>query len=144
MSLFHPDREGALISFSPVVSMENESADENYPFTAILGSQRYHLGSGTRTSCSDRIRDFGLKGEVEISSEDGEKFHLLDGDAVRLRSRYGSLVREIRLERGLRQGLIFVPIGFNGNDAMQLIQLATLKYDQSECLKMCQVRLEKL
>ena len=142
-SLFNPDGRGDLIPFSPVVSTEDEVADDGYPFTAIIGSLRYHLGSGTRTGHSDRIREFSLKGEVEISPEDGEKFDLHDGDTVRVQSRIGSVVREIRLEKGLRPGLIFVPMGFNANDARNLVELTGLRDADSLDLKMCQIRLER-
>jgi len=142
--LFRPDGHGEPIPFAPIVSVEDISQDENYPFTAILGSKRYHLGSGTRTSHSSRIRDFGSKGEVEISPEDGQTLHLRTGDVVTVQSPHGAVIREIRLEKGLGPGLIFVPTGFNGNDALQLVTLTPLEDKNSEGLKMCQVRLEKL
>ena len=143
-SLFQLDGQGDPISFSPVVSSGDEAADDGYPLKAILGSLRYHLGSGTRTSHSHRIRDFGLKGEVEISPEDGARFDLREGDSVRVQSRYGSIVRQVRIGKGLRAGLVFVPVGFNGNGAMNLIELAALEDPHSLGLKMSQVRVEKL
>ena len=142
--LFQPAGEGTLIPFSPVVLPEDEVPDAGYPFTAILGSLRYHLGSGTRTGHSNRIRDFGLKVEVEISPEDGEKVNLRNGDTVLVQSRYGSLVREIRLDSGIRPGLIFVPTGFNGNQARNLIELTPLGEAHSPGWKTCRVKLEKL
>ncbi|MBE9542255.1 MAG: molybdopterin-dependent oxidoreductase, partial [Proteobacteria bacterium] len=89
--LFHPDGEGELIHFSPVIKTGDERSDKDYPFTAILGSLRYHLGGGTRTGYSDRIKAFGLKGEVEISSDDGARLNLKEGDRVRISSPYGSI-----------------------------------------------------
>ena len=90
------------------------------------------------------ILDFGLKGEVEISTEEGLSLNLKDGETVSLQSRHGSIVREIRLVRGLRPGLVSVPIGFNGNDALKLIALTPLEGSHSSGLKTCQIRLEKL
>lgn len=143
-SLFHRDGNGDLIPFSPVVSTEDEVSDDAYPFIAILGSLRFHLGSGTRTSRSKRIRASGLKGEVEISHEDGARLSLCNGDTVRVVSPYGSVIREVKLETGLRPGLIFVPIAFNANDARNLIRLTPVGERGSPGWKECQVRLEKL
>ena len=136
--------EGDMIHFSRVVSTVKEEATDDYSFTAILGSQRYHLGSGTRSSLSDRIRDFGVKGEIEISHEDGAKLGVQDGDMVRVQSRCGSVTREVRLEKGLRPGMIFVPTAFDGNNARDLIGLSPPGEADSPGLKTCQVVLEKL
>jgi len=141
--LFHSEGKGDLIPFSPVVSMEDEASDNSYPFTAILGSLRYHLGSGTRTSRSDRIRDFALKGEVEISTEDGARLNLQAGDKVKISSPYGSIFREVLLKKDLRPGLIFIPLAFHNNDTRQLIELAQMGEADSPGWKECQVKIER-
>jgi formate dehydrogenase alpha subunit len=144
MRLFRPDGEGNPIHFSPVIPAEGETCDEGYPFKAIVGSLRCHLGSGTRTGHSARMRDFGLKGEVEISSQDGARLNLNEGDQVRISSRSGSIVRGVTVKKGLRSGLIFIPMAFHNNDAIQLIQLTHLGQADSLGWKECRVKLEKL
>jgi len=144
LKLFHPDGQGKPIHFSPVITTEDETHDEVYPFKAILGSLRYHLGSGTRTSHSVRIKDFTLKGEAEISSEDGARLNLNEGDRVRISSPHGSISREVTLKEDLRPGLIFIPVAFHNNDAMQLIELTQLGKADSPGWKECNVRLEKV
>ncbi|MEW6616547.1 MAG: molybdopterin-dependent oxidoreductase [Thermodesulfobacteriota bacterium] len=141
---FRHDGKGDLIPFSPVVSTEDEVSDDAYPLTAILGSYRYHLGSGTRTSRSKRIQEFDSKGEIEISPIDGTKLNLHNGDAVRVLSRYGVLTRRIRLEDSLRAGLIYVPVAFNDNDSRNLIDLVQLFSHDSLGWKTCRVKLEKV
>jgi len=143
LRLFSPTGEGEPIHFSQVITTENESSDERYPFKAILGSQRYHLGSGTRTGHSARIEDFALKGEVEISTEDGDRLGLKQGDQVRISSVHGSILREAMLTKDLRSGLIFIPIAFHNNDAMNLIDLTELGKADLPGWKECDVRVEK-
>ena len=133
-----------MIPFSSLQPLETEVSDDEYPFTAILGSQRFHLGSGTRTGQSERIRDFGLKGEVELSPEDGAIMNLKNGDTVHVQSREGALIREVRLEKGLRPGLLFVPTAFHGNDAINLLGLTPLEDTQSQGFKTCQVKVQKV
>ncbi|MFH1628821.1 MAG: molybdopterin-dependent oxidoreductase [Pseudomonadota bacterium] len=142
-ALFSPTREGPKIPFSALKISGDEATDDSYPFTAILGSQRFHSGGGTRTGHSKRIHDFGLKGEVEISPEDGDRMNLKSGDTVHIQSKDGALSREIRIENGLRQGLIFIPIAFCENDAMNLLGLTELQNAKSHGFKTCQVSLEK-
>ncbi len=55
-ALFKATGADGLISFYPVVSTEDDPDDKNYPFTGIIGSLRYQLGSGTRTHSSERIQ----------------------------------------------------------------------------------------
>jgi len=144
LRLFRPTGEGEPIHFSQVIATENESLDENYPFKAILGSRRCHLGSGTRTGHSARIKNFVLKGEVEISTEDGDRLDLKQGDQVRISSVHGSILREVMLTKDLRAGLIFIPMAFHNNDVMNLIELTQLGEDNSPGWKECDVRLERI
>ncbi len=141
---FHPEGGGKRITFSPLIPIEEEACDELFPFTAILGSQRYHLGSGTRTSRSIRVREYALKGEVEISPKDGKRLDLNEGDRARISSPHGSISRSVTLKEGLKQGLIFIPTAFHNNDARELIGLSHLGEVDSSGWKECHVNIEKL
>jgi anaerobic selenocysteine-containing dehydrogenase len=143
-AIFNSEAGDGLMLFSPMVPAEDEQAGDDYPFTAILGSLRFHLGSGTRSSRSERILNFGLKGEVEISPEDGANLDLLDGDTVRIVSRQGVIQRGIRREDGVGKGQLFIPLAVNENDAMNLIGLWEPTTPEYSGLKTCPVRVEKL
>jgi formate dehydrogenase alpha subunit len=132
-----------LITFYPVVSTGDDPADMDYPFTAIVGSQRYHLGSGTRTQASDRIQGLEFTGKLEVSLQDGTNLDLKDDDTIIVRSRFGVLKRKIRLKNALPQGHIFVPAGFNDNEAMRLFSLSDITIPGTAGWKTCGVKLEK-
>jgi formate dehydrogenase alpha subunit len=142
-ALFKAQGAEGLISFYPVVSTEDAPVDTEYPFTAIVGSQRYHLGSGTRTQASDRIQEFEFAGKLEISPQDGTRLDLKEDDAVLVRSRFGTLKREIHLNNAISEGHIFVATGTNENDAMGLFSLSDLTKPDSAGWKTCQVKIEK-
>jgi len=135
---------GRLISFSAVASTDDQQPDKDYPFTAILKTLRFHLGSGTRSTHSQRMINFGLKGEIEISPEDGAALGLQNGDTVAIVSKFGGIEREVRMEAGVGRGQIYIPLAVNGNDAMNLIGLSNLTAPESSGLKMCRVRLAKV
>jgi len=143
LRLFHPQGEGEPIRFTPVTLKDDEAKDKNYPFMGILGSTRFHLGSGSRTGESDRIRDFGLRGEAEISTKDASELNLKQGDEVKISSPYGSITREVVLKKDLRPGLIFIPRAFHNNSVMQLIGLTQLGLEDSPGWKQVGVRMEK-
>jgi len=142
--LFDPEGKGTPIPFTPVASIEHKDIAGEYPFTAVLGSQRFHLGSGTRTRRSDRIRSHEVNGEIELSLADGAGLDLQDGDSVRVESEHGFIEREIRLEKGLSEGLIFIPTAFNANDAMNLIGLTRFEESGSPGWQECRVKVTRL
>ena len=144
MKLFNGKKDGAMIPFSEVISVEEESLNRNYPFKALLGPSRYHLGSGTRTSFSSRMKEFEFKGMVAASLEDSDKLNCKEGDRVRISSPYGSIRKSIKPEKGIREGLIYIPLAFNDNDAMTLIELTGLGKAGSPGWNVCDVRLDKI
>ncbi len=131
------------IRFSPVSSSKETEPDDQYPFIALFGSLRIHLGSGTRTGQSTRIRHCDVKGEIEVSSADAEKMSWVDNDRIRIRSAAGKIERNIRLSRSVEPGYIYVPTAFNGNDARNLLQLAPLVETDSSGWDSCPVAIEK-
>jgi formate dehydrogenase alpha subunit len=119
--LFGGEDESGMIFFSAYAPISFESPSEGYPYQAILGSPRGHLGSGTRTAASARLRDFDLQGAVEMSLEDGASLGIQEGETVTLASPYGTIRRSIVLRREIRPGLLYVPRAVHGNDAISLV-----------------------
>lgn len=113
--------ENEKMTFFPAPEPTNPEQDEGFPLMVILRSFRAHLGSGTRTSRSERIQDSGWKGEVEISLEDAHKLGIQKGDRIRVESPHGTIERAVKIEKGLSPGLVAVPRGFAQNDAMNLV-----------------------
>ena len=138
-----PAAKDGRIRFAAPEPLEAAEADPEYPFTAILGSSRFQLGSGTRTGRSPRLRGHAPQGEMEISREDAGALGLQDGDSVAIRSRAGSIEREIRVVTGLKAGLVFIPLAFRGNDARELSGWDPLVSAEPAGWKTCAVRVEK-
>jgi formate dehydrogenase alpha subunit len=144
MALFNPENSDGLIKFYPVVTTEDEDANEDYPYNAIIGSLRYHLGSGTRTAASERIRDFDSIGPIEIAPEDGATLGIANGDLIKVTSPHGELKSAVLLKNGIRPGELFVPLAINSNNAMNLIDLTDLANPKSDGWKSVSVKLEKI
>ena len=141
--LFNAKGANELISFYPVVSAEDDPDDKKFPYTAIIGSLRYQLGSGTRTASSDRIQGFDSAGRLEISLPDSTRLKVTDDDSVTVTSASGSVTRKIRIEKSLGAGQIFLATGFNGNDAMNLLALSDITKPGSPGWKTARVKIEK-
>jgi predicted molibdopterin-dependent oxidoreductase YjgC len=141
--LFRPEGNGDAVLFSPFSSIEDEQPDESYPFTALFGSTRFHLGSGTRTGRSARINEFAIKKTVELSAEMSEQLRLEDGDRVRITSPHGSISREALVNKEMENGHLYISTGFGDNDARELLGLTPFGEPDSPGWNECRVRLEK-
>jgi anaerobic selenocysteine-containing dehydrogenase len=143
MAVFQADGAEKMISFSPVVSTADEQSDADHPFTAILGTLRFHLGSGTRTNASGRICDFDVGDDVAICAEDADRLKFKDGDTVQVESRWGVIKRKLGRSNRMGPGQLFVPLAVNANDAMGLIDLSDLADPNSAGWKTCAVKIKK-
>lgn len=132
-----------VIAFAPIVATEDAGGETDYPYTAILGGKRYHLGSGTRTGDSPRIKALGYAGEIEISAVDAAALGVGNGDKLILVSRHGTLERAARITKEVSPGQLFVPTGVCANSAMSLIGLSDLAGKTAGGWKSCPVRLRK-
>ena len=117
--------------------------DTDRPFTALLGSLRWHLGGGTRTSRSSRIAKWHRDGQARLCPADMESLGLTEGETVRIASESGQIERPCVPDAGLVSGQAFVPLGFSGNDAAALASLARLK-DPDAGWRTCRVSIEKI
>ncbi|MGM0452480.1 MAG: molybdopterin-dependent oxidoreductase [Thermodesulfobacteriota bacterium] len=119
--------EGARFAFRPPEQPDSAPPDSKFAYHAHIGTRRWHLGGGTRTSRSRRIKESGINGEIEISPADARTLALSEDDLLRLTSATGAVERPWVINRGLSAGHLFVPTGFWGNDAMALTDLSQLR-----------------
>ncbi|MFC1495193.1 molybdopterin oxidoreductase family protein, partial [Thermodesulfobacteriota bacterium] len=144
IKLFNDKKVGELIPFIPVKGISHEEKlNSEYPFKAVLSPVRYHLGSGTRTGYSKRIKNFFNDGVVEISPSDSRRMALEETDTVAISSLYGSIKREVRINESLKEGTVIVPMAFNNNDVMNLLNLNFIENEVPSCRNVCEVKLEK-
>ena len=133
-----------LIQFSSVTSSNETVWDDDFPFIALFGSLRFHLGSGTRTGQSNRINVYDSVGEIEVSPIDAETMNLIKDDRIKVTSAAGEIERKIKINRNIQRGFVYIPTAFNQNDARCLIQLMPLLDADSSGWDSCQVTVEKV
>ncbi|MBC2714385.1 MAG: molybdopterin-dependent oxidoreductase [Desulfobacteraceae bacterium] len=131
-------------SFLPALPAGSETFDASYPFMAKISSPGFHLGSGTRTSRSERIQAYDRKGEIELSSADCRDLGLNGSGQVRVKSKFGTLEREFKENNRLPGGHILIPMAVNNNDAMQLVGLTSKEQSDSCGWTVSRVSIEKI
>lgn len=123
--------------------LEAGGQNENRPFTAVLGSLRWHVGGGSRTGRSGRISAWTRDRQVRLCPADIEAMGLEEGGQVRIASDHGAIERSFVPDPGMPSGLAFIPLGFSGNDAVRLASLDALR-PSSAGWRTCRVSLEKI
>lgn len=139
-----PEKEEGGMKFFPLPEINGAEQNNNFPVTVILRSFRGQVGSGTRTSRSERIQESGWAGAVEMSAEDCSVLDIREGDRVRVESPDGAIERAFKVERGLSPGIVAVPRGFAGNDVMNLLPLKDLADPDFPGLITCSAKIVKV
>ncbi|MEW5721761.1 MAG: molybdopterin-dependent oxidoreductase [Thermodesulfobacteriota bacterium] len=112
--------------------------EADWLFVLMQGSVLQHLGAGSRTGRSKRLRLAGPGPALCLCPADLESLGLGHGDRVRVVSPDGSVETEVRAEEGLPAGLVFLPAAFAEVRPADLFPAGAGK------VKHCRVRIEKV
>jgi formate dehydrogenase major subunit len=106
-----PDRRGIPAPFSVVVHEPPvDRLTEEFPLRLTTGRRLDSYNTGVQTSgYSSPLR---RPETIDVSPEDAERLGVDDGEIVRVTSRRGSVEAPVRVDRGLRAGLVFMTLHF--------------------------------
>jgi predicted molibdopterin-dependent oxidoreductase YjgC len=95
------------VEFEPPV----DELNEQYPIRLTTGR---HLDSFNTGAQSGRYASpLRHDATIDLSPEDGKRYHVREGERVRVSSRRGSVVAPVRFDPGLRPGLAFLSVHFH-------------------------------
>jgi len=105
--LIGPRAPFSVVEFEPPV---DELTDE-FPIRLTTGRHldSYNTGEQSRHFASPLRRAATL----DLSPEDGERYHVSEGEQVRVSSRRGSVLAPVRFDTALRPGLAFLAVHFH-------------------------------
>ncbi len=130
--------------FSPVEFVpQQDIATDGYPFILMVGSSRYHFGTGSRSSRSARLKRFCPEAFLELSGDDAKDLGISDGDKVKVISAQGELLTSTRVSYTLPRGLLYMPISFPACPVYELFSTIIDHQTKAPALKTCAVRLER-
>lgn len=136
------DGRGEALRFFTPRGRTTPSRSHAYPFTVLQASSRFHLGSGTRTGRSERLRAFGRGLRVEASWEDLEKLGIPAGARVRLISEEGSMETVLEPGDGVPAGCLVLVPGTGAASSVGLQTLTSIEEGRFSVAGGCRVRIE--
>ncbi len=120
-----------------------EALDDEFPLRLTTGRRLDSFNTGVQTSgYASPLR----RGEtLDISPADAARFGVREGERVRVSSRRGSVTAPVRIDDGLRAGLVFMTPHFNDEVATNLLTIDAVdpKSGTAE-FKAAAVRLERI
>ena len=120
----------------------DEETDESFPVVLTTGRMLEHYHTGTMTRRSQGLDGLAPGPFVELSDADAEKFHVKDGDRVKVTSRRGSIVLPAKVGSRVDSGVLFIPFHFWEAAANVLTNPAYDPVAGIPEFKVCAVRLE--
>ena len=139
-----PAERGRLAPFSVVVhDPPAEPLSHDYPLRLTTGRRLDSYNTGVQ---SGGFRSPNRVGEtIDVSLADARSIGVADGDVVRVASRRGAVDAPVRVDPGLRAGLVFMSFHFPDDvDVNQLTIDATDPRSGTAEFKASAVRIEKL
>ncbi len=92
---------------------------EDYPYRLTTGRHLDSFNTGVQSNRYDSPMRTG--GTLDLSPEDADRLGVSDGAAVRVVSRRGAIEAPVRIDDGLRSGLVFMALHYpEGSDVNQL------------------------
>jgi predicted molibdopterin-dependent oxidoreductase YjgC len=118
-----------------------EPLDDEYPLRLTTGRRLDSFNTGVQSGGYASPMRRGER--LDISREDAARYGVADGQRVRVTSRRGSIVVPIRVDAGLRAGLVFTTFHYNDDVATNLLTIdATDPKSGTAEYKACAVRIE--
>jgi formate dehydrogenase major subunit len=127
------------VKFTP----SSDVASEEYPYTLLTGSSRYHFGSGMRTSHAPRLKRYCPELSLEINRDDARHLGINDSDHIDAISENGKLTVGIVINSDLPKGMLYLPITYPAGPVFELFSSAIDGQTKAPAFKSCAVRLER-
>jgi nitrate reductase NapA len=120
-----------------------EPPDAEYPYALTTGRQIEHWHTGTMTLNVPELKRSAPSAYVEINPRDAAKIGVKSKEKVRLTSRRGTIVLEVKVMDVPRDGLVFVPMHYPDKMINSLTNDAFDALSKQPEYKICAVKIEK-
>lgn len=122
----------------------SELPTEEYPYILTTGRLLHHYHTGTMTRRAWALdREYPI-GFMEVNPNDAEKLGLRNRKKVRVTSRIGEIIIEVRITENIMEGVVFIPFHFYESAVNKLVGKNIDPTVQIPEFKVCAVRIEEV
>jgi assimilatory nitrate reductase catalytic subunit len=139
----HADGKARMFGITP--KMPAEPVDEEYPYVLTTGRLGNHYLSGAQTRRSEGLNRKAPVPVAEIHPRLAERIGLTLGSKLRLTSRRGTAVFDVKVTEGIHPRTIFVPFHWGGEQSINRLTLDRLDpVSRMPEFKLCAVKAERV
>ncbi len=121
-----------------------EMPDDDYPMVLTTGRLLEHWHTGAMTRRASVLDALEPEPVASLNLREMRRFGLHAGDSVRLETRRGSIVLTVRVDRGVADGMVFVPFCFWEAPANVLTNPQLDPFGKIPEFKYCAARVERV
>lgn len=122
----------------------SELPTEEYPFILTTGRILHHYHTGTMTRRAWALdREYPI-GFMEVNPIDAEKLVVRNRKKVKVTSRIGEIIIEVRITENIMEGVVFIPFHFYESAVNKLVGKNLDPTVQIPEFKVCAVRIEEV
>jgi assimilatory nitrate reductase catalytic subunit len=140
---YHPDGRAKLHGITP--KKPAETTDRDFPYILTTGRVGSHYLSGTQTRRTEALLKKAPVPVAEIHPSVAEKIRLRFDDRIRLTTRRGSLVFDVKISKEIHPTTVFVPFHWGGEQSINLLTNDALHpISRMPEFKVCATRIERV
>lgn len=125
-------------------AQSSELPTEEYPYILTTGRLLHHYHTGTMTRRAWALdREYPI-GFMEVNPKDAENLGLRNRKKVRVTSRIGEIIIEVRITENIMEGVVFIPFHFYESAVNKLVGKNLDPTVQIPEFKVCAVRIEEV
>ena len=143
--VFHdhfPTADGRVRLMTASLIPANEQPDAEYPMVLITGRQLEHWHTGSMTRRATVLDALEPAATASMCGPDLQRLGLQAGQQVRIASRRGEVLLQLRQDDGTPQGAVFIPFAYQEAAANLLTNAALDPFGKIPEFKYCAVRIE--
>ncbi|CAH1193617.1 Assimilatory nitrate reductase catalytic subunit [Paenibacillus plantiphilus] len=141
-SYYLPDGRAKLHGITP--KKPAETTDRDYPYILTTGRLGNHYLSGAQTRRTPALMKKAMVPVAEIHPSVAERIKLRFGDRIRLTTRRGSLVFDVKISQEIHPTTVFVPFHWGGEHSINVLTNDALHpISRMPEFKVCATRIER-
>jgi formate dehydrogenase major subunit len=140
----YPTADGKARLVPAQVSFAAEQIDHDYPYVLITGRQLEHWHTGSMTRHTRVLDALEPVASASLNPQTAANLGIHAGEHVRIKSRRGEIVIAVRIDPGVRDGVVFIPFAYVEAAANLLTNDALDPAAKIAEVKYCAVQIEKV
>jgi len=107
-----PTTDGRALFVPAGIVPPKDALDNEFSFILLTGRQLEHWHTGSMTRRSNVLNSLEPNAFVQMNADDCIRLNIKAGDNVRISSRRGNIIINVRIDNAVQSGVVFIPFAY--------------------------------